>query len=78
MLKVNLHEQDPQVTRSIREHCSRIGEVRSVRVHRSPCAFALIEMWQREQTYELTHQFGGSTFGTCALIHLEQEGLRAA
>ena len=78
MLKVNLHEQDYQVTRSIRERCSGIGQVRSVKVHRSPCAFALIEMWQREQTYELTHEFGGSTFGTCALVHLEQEGLRAA
>jgi hypothetical protein len=78
MLTVNLHEHDYQVTRSIRERCARIGQVRSVRVHRSPCAFALIEMMQREDIYELTFKYGGSAFGTCALIHLEQENARAA
>ncbi len=73
MLQVNLNGSDKDIEREIVKHCSTFGPVTSVKIHRSPSPFALVEMSRREQTFELTAQFGGSTFGACALIHLEQE-----
>ena len=73
MLQVNLEIPDQQVERFIKESCSEIGRVTSVKLLRSPSPFALIEMSSHEQTYELAARLGGSTFGTCALVHLEQK-----
>ena len=80
MLQVDLDDPDYEIAQYIKDICSPIGRVTSVKVHRSPVPFALLEMSRREQTYELAARFGGSTFGTCALIHLEQlaNGQRAA
>ena len=72
ILQVDLNLPDHQIERVVAEHCSALGRVISVKVHRSPSVFALIEMAKREQTYKLVSKFGGSTFGTSALIHLEQ------
>jgi hypothetical protein len=33
----------------------------------------LVEMSTHFETLELAAQYGGSVFGTCALVHLEQE-----
>lgn len=74
MLEVDLKDTDPIVERSITESCAAFGSVTSVKVHREPSPFALIEMSQREQTYEVAAQYGGSAFGTSALIHLAQKG----
>jgi hypothetical protein len=49
------------------------GFVKSVQIHRSPKTFALIEMATHMQTYEVAGRYGGSTFGSCALIHLERK-----
>ncbi len=73
MLEVDLQVEDPQLGQSVAETCARFGSVRSVKVHRSPSAFALVEMADREQTSELAATYGGSTFGTCALLHLQQK-----
>ncbi len=73
MLEVNLQVDDPQLGQSVAETCARFGAVKSVKVHRSPSAFALVEMQSREQTTEVAATYGGSTFGTCALIHLQQK-----
>lgn len=73
MLEVDLDGPDLLVERSITESCSAFGAVASVKVHREPSPFALIEMSQREQTYEVAAQYGGSAFGTSALIHLAQK-----
>lgn len=73
MLEVDINLPDPRLKRSITETCTRFGQVRSVKVHRNPSPFALIEMSQREQTYELAAQYGGSAFGTSALVHLAQK-----
>jgi hypothetical protein len=73
MLEVDLESADPVVERSITESCSAFGRVASVKVHREPSAFALIEMSQREQTFEVAAQYGGSAFGTSALVHLAQK-----
>ena len=72
MLQVDLNDPDYQIAQSIKVICLAFGRVTSVKVHRSPVPFALIEMSTREQTFELAARFGGSTFGTCALVHLEQ------
>ena len=73
MLEVDLESSDPTVERSITESCASFGRVTSVKVHREPSAFALIEMAQREQTFEVAAQYGGSAFGTSALVHLAQK-----
>ncbi|MEO7726723.1 MAG: hypothetical protein ABIS45_05675 [Burkholderiales bacterium] len=70
MLEVDLESPDLTVERSIAESCSIYGRVTSVKVHREPSAFALIEMSQREQTFKVAAQYGGSAFGTSALVHL--------
>ena len=70
MLEVDLESNDMVVERSITESCSVYGRVASVKVHRQPSPFALIEMSKREQTYEVAAQYGGSAFGTSALVHL--------
>lgn len=70
MLEVDLNSPDMNVERSIIESCSVYGRVASVKVHRQPSPFALIEMSKREQTYEVAAQYGGSAFGTSALVHL--------
>jgi hypothetical protein len=72
MLQVDLNDPDYQIAQFIKVSCLAFGRVKSVKIHRSPVAFALIEMAGREQTFELAARFGGSNFGTCALIHLEQ------
>lgn len=73
MLQVDLKEPDHQIGLSITKSCAELGRVTSVKVYRSPSPFALIEMSTREQTYELVSKLGGSSFGACALVHLEQK-----
>ena len=73
MLKVDLEEPDHEIGLAITRRCSELGRVTSVKVYRSPSPFALIEMSTREQTYELVSELGGSSFGACALVHLEQK-----
>ena len=70
MLEVDLDSPDIIVERLITESCSVYGRVASVKVHREPSPFALIEMSRREQTYEVATRFGGSAFGNSALVHL--------
>ena len=70
MLEVDLEGNDMIVERSITESCSVHGRVASVKVHRQPSPFAVIEMSRREQTYAVAARFGGSAFGTAALVHL--------
>jgi hypothetical protein len=71
MLKVDLGTHDYALAGAVAQECTRIGPVKSVRVHRDPAPFALIEMVRREHAYEVAFQFGGSMFGNSVLIHLE-------
>lgn len=73
MLEVDLSATDSEVGQSVAQTCAQFGGVTSVKVHRNPSAFALVEMNTREQTSELAANYGGSTFGTCALLHLQQK-----
>jgi hypothetical protein len=72
MLQVDLGVPDFHIEQFIKQSCSKLGPVRLVRIHRSPAPFALIHMATDNQTHELTSRFGGSVFGTCALVHLRQ------
>ncbi len=72
MLEVDLEAHDQTVGQVVATNCGRFGRVASVKLHRNPSAFALVEMTTREQTQELAANYGGSVFGTCALIHLNQ------
>ncbi len=71
MLKADLNDHDYYVVRAVSLASARFGAVKSVRVHRKPAPFALVEMASREQAYELAAQFGGSMFGASVLVHLE-------
>ena len=73
MLEVDLNEPDQSIERVVAESCKQFGRVTSVKIHRTPSAFALVEMTTREQTSELAASYGGSAFGTCVLIHLQQK-----
>ena len=73
MLQVDLNVPDQTLAQTIKEQISTFGKVLSVNIHRLPSPFALIEMSQHVQTMELASRFGGSAFGTSALIHLAQK-----
>ena len=73
MLEVDLQEPDREIGEMVAQRCASFGRVTSVKIHRTPSAFALVEMTTRDQTNELAANLGGSVFGTCALIHLEQK-----
>ena len=73
MLPVNLNDTDRNLRQSIAHRCSETGHVVSVRVHRLPTPFVLVEMSRREESADLAARFGGSTFGTLALVHLEHK-----
>jgi hypothetical protein len=73
MLEVDLEAPDQKVGQTVAESCAPFGRVTSVKVHRNPSAFALVEMTTREQTGDLAATYGGSAFGNCVLIHLQQK-----
>jgi hypothetical protein len=70
MLEVDLSGSDNEIAHYVTQSCGVMWHVTSVKVHRSPSPFALVEMARREQIFELTARYGGSAFGTCALVHL--------
>ena len=72
ILQVDLDAPDFAIEQFVAQNCSEIGRVISVTIYRSPSPFALIDMARREQVHELISRFGGSEFGTKAIIHLEQ------
>ncbi len=71
MLQVNLNDNDYRISRAVIDACTCFGIVTAVRVHRQPSPFALIDMLDREQAFELAAHFGGSMFGKSVLLHLE-------
>ena len=73
MLQVDLAKPDRQLSQLIAMKCSSFGIVKSVQIHRNPTPFALITMSSRSEMLELAAMYGGSCFGMCAVIHLEEE-----
>ena len=73
MLQVDLKETDQKLSQLITDQCSHCGKVVSVKIHRTTTPFALVEMNHHMRALELAGKFGGSTFGTSVLIHLEQK-----
>ena len=72
VLQVDLSETDRELTRFITMRCSNFGMVKSVKLEREPTPFALVEMSTHLEMLELAAEFGGTAFGSSALIHLEQ------
>jgi RNA recognition motif. (a.k.a. RRM, RBD, or RNP domain) len=72
VLQVDLARSDAELAEILKQRCAGFGDVRSVKIHRSPTNFALVEMATHYQTLEVAAQYGGSAFGSCALVHLEQ------
>jgi hypothetical protein len=73
MLQVDLKKDDRELVQIITAHCAGVGVVKAVKIHRDPSPFALVDMADHYQTLELAGAYGGSAFGTSALIHLEQQ-----
>jgi len=72
MLQVNLAFPDFHNDQIIRLSCSQLGHVRSIKIQRSPSAFAVIQLADNTQANELVSRFGGSAIGNYALVHLKQ------
>jgi len=72
MLKIDLSAHDREIEEHITKICAQFGAVLSVKAHRTPSPFALVEMKTRDETNQLALEFGGSVFGNCTLIHLSE------
>ena len=72
MLQLDLRETDVLLEWTIAKICEQFGKVISVKLHRAPTVFALIEMSTRAETFELVARLGGSTFGVQAIVHVQQ------
>jgi hypothetical protein len=72
VLQLDLRETDVLVEWTIAKICEQFGKVISVKLHRAPTVFALIEMSTQAQTFELVARLGGSTFGVKAIVHVQQ------
>jgi len=77
VLQVDLALNDRELQQLVTALCASFGVVRSVKIHRSPSPFAMVEMASHQATMEIAAQYGGSAFGTAALVHLEQDGSAA-
>ncbi len=73
MLRVNLAASEQQIAGFITGLCVSFGKVMSVKIHRLPLPFALVEMSSPMQTQQLTSRLGDSAFGTVALVRLAHE-----
>jgi hypothetical protein len=73
MLEVNLTEPDYAIANYVAARCSGFGKVVSVKIHRSPKPFALVEMAHHLRTIALAGQYKASAFGNSVMIHLRQK-----
>ena len=73
MLQIDLTKTDLELDRLITACCSVAGNVKSVKIHRRPTPFALVEMSTHDETCSLAKQYGRPSFGQCVLVHLKQE-----
>jgi hypothetical protein len=73
VLPVDLKKTDRELSLDIQSRCGDFGLVKSVKIHRDPTPFAMVEMGSHYQALELAGQYGGSMFGTSVLVHLDQE-----
>ena len=71
MLQVDLSQSAQELSRIITVRCSGFGTVKSVKIHRSPKPFALVEMATRFEALELAAYYERTSFGTCVLLYLK-------
>ncbi len=72
MLHIDLTMSDREVSLFVAVHCAELGTVKSVKIHRQPKPFALVDMATHDESQRLAAQTGRPAFGTCVLFHLEQ------
>lgn len=73
LLKVDLNSSDVALGLEIATQCAKFGVVKAVKLHRSPKRFVLVEMATEDQAFNLAETFKRTSFGSCVLLHLEQE-----
>jgi RNA recognition motif. (a.k.a. RRM, RBD, or RNP domain) len=73
MLQVNLETPDQELCLQIVTHCSQFGEVKVIKLHRTPKPFALVEMVTNDQAVKLAAHYKRTPFDDCVLIYLEQK-----
>jgi hypothetical protein len=71
MLQIDLHMSDCELSLVIAAHCALAGTVRSVKIHRQPKPFALVDMATQDETLALAAQNGRPAFGNSVLFPLE-------
>ena len=72
MLQVDLRQSAQELSRFITARCSDFGTVKSVKIHRSPKPFALVEMASLYEALELAAHYERTSFGACVLLYLEE------
>ena len=75
-LQVNLATPDQELCLQIVTHCSQFGEVKVIKLHRTPKPFALVEMATSDQAVKLAARYKREPFDNCVLIYLEQRKRR--
>ncbi len=73
MLHIDLTKSDRELSILIASRCSEFGTVKSIKIHRRPTPFALVEMSTQDEVLELAAYYDRTVFGTTVLLHLEQQ-----
>ena len=72
MVRIDLTLSDSELSIVVASLCCEFGTVKSVKIHRRPMPFAIVEMSTLEETLELAARFDRTVFGNSVLLHLEQ------
>ncbi len=70
MLQVDPAMSDDELSVIVTQSCINIGIVRSVKIHRQPKFFALVDMATPDDSKKLAAQFGRAPIGTGVLLPL--------
>jgi hypothetical protein len=73
MIFVDFKRTDQELSQDISNQCSEFGVVNSVKIHRGPKQFAIVEMATHEAALNLSAHFRRTSIGNGVLIYLEQK-----
>ena len=72
-MRVDLTKCDREISQIVFARCSSSSIVRSVKIHRQPRPFALVELSNQQEANKLGAQYGRSPINDCVLIYLRHE-----
>ena len=72
MLQVDPTLSDHELSLLVAKRCAAAGKVLSVKIHRRPRLFALVDMATDDATCQLAAQVGRPPIGTAVVVHLAE------